>query len=1536
MRHATAAVAALLAVVGAHSVNAFAAPRSFRSADCPSFEAVQAASFDTVQAALSDLRPALWADPPADLTDWPGFSSAATPSCASCVAMNLTELVLNPSTPLTGTLNLSALSTTVPISVIVAPHLTTIVALTSLPTALITLELTDSIVRPVADATGGTDGYANFTALPPTLARVVLRNASLTGVIDVSHLTPAMNVGHLDLSQNAGLCGGVELFAQPLGNPHTNLLYNFQETGIDVVVVPGPGLAAYVTTEPTWFMGAGYVYMDPGYVIKVTNLQVPATLAVGTYCRLDPVDSTVMDIMQVVPNSQDGHVYLRLLTGAEHSCEMLLLDQFASGIDGYVQGSTAWASGVAACMGFGGLPADATELYYAQMMPSVGTEIALVFTRQSLNTSETMAYTVSFTDCATGTGATMSDYYSTALSNTTFLDLLISFNGTRMQSFTNGGYLVCPYNWPVVYRNWQQCPVPPPPNVPCPATLYNLPHVLAAWRPCLVPPSETNPALPADTNWTSAAFSGGDDFAFATDPYGLENALTLNKFGFAPVAAGQYCFIAVNKQHTISVSSNGSVTATSTLPSGKLNASASWDGVLVFQTAPQVPSATTGDFDFFASAVAAINATLPSYDMNGDPYGTWNATKSTYALYPGSYIYGSIQLEDGAGRAATYSPFSCGFAVPDGEFCAQVDLGNSFVSMAVNESVATLTYLVKRPMVVSGQQISQAVGLVYTCGSQHRPLWTSFAIQGEERTFLGDVAGLLADWSACLPSATDTMVLTPPFTGGYYAPTYGSVEQAIYIMAATPTEQGLASTPLQLVPSVCRSGVASRYEEPKGGACTAVEYIPSVETLLDSADATKCSLGLCDQLRTVYWQPSTGMRAWTTAFATTRRLVPVDTIAVPIAGGVDVASCLPYCYVGSDSCGLLAAWLLNASACVISRGGFTTQFNLSSLPLPAGWNAAPSTCSDGSTGQAQLASVLAFMATPASAQQAVFQCDENGAGRVFVVAGNSAFRLAVETNALSMTCSVCAPFLTQDTTAMPYTFIFASAAINIVLILVTNYLVDPFVGPGLTKVKLALCAPPLLLSQRERARYRQRISGRLNPGFIEEIEIETHIRVVEDAVDLHMREGGLEPFESSRDVNDSLTDELQAMLTRIDGTGKKRFAVAYRAILMDHGCLLHDASLQKPSVMQDLVELRKACNNASSANFLAELDSQAGSPKTKDLNPPRDPDGSDYLAPPMSLDGARHDQSFVDPAINSTSGPARASFSPTSRALDDEYDIPSVSVFRKESIATSSIARCLLALENNVDAEWRPVTLAREWLDRRSLIPKDWLLAVQLLLLLVFYVVCVVKAVREGGHGNCARGESGYSAFRAFQTTYFYFLNSSMPGAYLVNCAFRSVYGHTLKKSLLKKSVWSQATERTKQLLTDTFIAPLLLLLLPAAMNIVPMAIMFIPVPIVNVIIVGSCHWLTGRFQPPSSFAADRRAFALALAVRLLMRYASTVLAVAGLQSTFNFGVLVYNEHTGWGDTVSVDYHSRSLLCAADHLSATENDAFRHVLMLVS
>jgi hypothetical protein len=218
----------------------------------------------------------------------------------------------------------------------------------------------------------------------------------------------------------------------------------------------------------------------------------------------------------------------------------------------------------------------------------------------------------------------------------------------------------------------------------------------------------------------------------------------------------------------------------------------------------------------------------------------------------------------------------------------------------------------------------------------------------------------------------------------------------------------------------------------------------------------------------------------------------------------------------------------------------------------------------------------------------------------------------------------------------------------------------------------------------------------------------------------------------------------------------------------------------------------------------------------------------------------------------------------------------------------------------------------------------------------VFYVVCVVKAVREGGHGNCARGESGYSAFRAFQTTYFYFLNSSMPGAYLVNCAFRSVYGHTLKKSLLKKSVWSQATERTKQLLTDTFIAPLLLLLLPAAMNIVPMAIMFIPVPIVNVIIVGSCHWLTGRFQPPSSFAADRRAFALALAVRLLMRYASTVLAVAVLQSTFNFGVLVYNEHTGWGDTVSVDYHSRSLLCAADHLSATENDAFRHVLMLVS
>jgi hypothetical protein len=48
---------------------------------------------------------------------------------------------------------------------------------------------------------------------------------------------------------------------------------------------------------------------------------------------------------------------------------------------------------------------------------------------------------------------------------------------------------------------------------------------------------------------------------------------------------------------------------------------------------------------------------------------------------------------------------------------------------------------------------------------------------------------------------------------------------------------------------------------------------------------------------------------------------------------------------------------------------------------------------------------------------------------------------------------------------------------------------------------------------------------------------------------------------------------------------------------------------------------------------------------------------------------------------------------------------------------------------------------------------------VQLLLLLVFYVVCVVKAVREGGHGNCARGGSGYSAFRAFQTTYFYFLN---------------------------------------------------------------------------------------------------------------------------------------------------------------------------------
>lgn len=1434
-------------------------------------------------------RPANWsASNP--LENWGGGVSAG--GCRIAAA-SMYSLTLDPTLfTINRTLRLDLLGPSTPLcSLVVLPVMSPVLSLdvvanfSGLPDPLQVLRLPSTTLTTYAAEPFG-DRYVEFTNIPSALQWIDLSNTGMEGNLDLSKLAPSAQITFIvNVSNNPGLYGWVDLLSQGICGLYS---VGVPEYAIDLRSTSVSAVVAAVGAEGEWCV-------EPSQEGQFTQVFVDSTVE---HVSVDPTNYFLIDYgYYCLPPMGDGGTDLPVMNYAylngfnvirmvsqPYLCEYVLTTRFASFVNGYIFDSTSYGPALWPCLNH--------TVSYVHKTSNPGAVLAVVDTLHNV--------TLYFGQCPDHASA-LGDvrYYSVSINETTFFDFYttgLNVTARGIQTAVNGmegTYRECFYSWHYFVESNVQPPL-------YEHIIYNDAQLIATLNDCFPTMAASGAVF---GSWMHATYSQTESQLIFRD--NVSNMLTLSEFQYAPIFAAQYCLVTPTNVYLWNVSKTYStliVSTTSGVPVRQCNYSG------IFQYLTQEVATNYNIFYAFDHLLEIMGPCMPLTSAGSSRQ--WSSLQSRLRLAPDSFIFGDLLFVDDNGTQFDFSANSC-IVNPTtvDEYCSSVDLftGSLVLNVYANRSTRMQYYR---------RSTDQSLQNVTTCDCFDFPLMFD---AGGTAFFFQDI---VARWSPCFPQASNTATFTHNITGI----SYNSGTDAIMIQSAIPSSSTLSI--IQFTHSVCDSLPIIP---------STVQYCPPIETFDPAYSVTtSCQLSLCRPMNSVEWESTSASQAsWISGSTNTDRTIKISEISSIQGSSGIVSTCYPPCYVNTANCSQIAFVISNLFMCYVRHGLQMYDAVLPAIPQPCILDSSVITVM--STVQRYNGGGL----TLAQPELGV-QCVDGGVALLMqpppdindtsvVVAatseGTSAYALpggSIVAQALQMVCTPCTSLWLQKLYPTPLLLIAINAMFNMLLVITANYIVQPLVGAQIVKLKVRLLTALGALSRREVRAHELWLSRCLRPYIASQAEIKYHVDMVCKIVNAERKkiiqsQQEQDSLMEAEDDFDSVNVDERLLAPPSDQPSTPRsrpspysineseeqrigsdekFRHVFQEQLMCGTRMLGsvgEISLRK------LVELRDACTSRPMAVI-----------RTNYIRFPTQKKRDSFMT-----------ELTAEKMLLKQDDDVQASY----EDLSDEQSMVSMNT------AELQLEDAIAAIDADSTAEWIPYVLAHEWMDRQFLSPMDWLLFLQLLLVLVIGARTFDIALSETG----AKGSwEVYSAF------YFLFIGSSAPVSLVVNAVFRVLYTRKLTTDTTQRMRRFRVIKQfVKRLSRDAFFMVPFMLLFPAIVtHIIPGLFIFPFVLVCAALMVA----LTGviRVEMPDVDemqgklkAASGRTIACIL-TRVLFRQMVMFACVASIQLAFSYSMMFYASSSGtltscggsWVSIVDTDFNARSIVCTMVQVSVSASSSW--------
>lgn len=1407
-----------------------------------------------------------------------------------------------------------------------ASPLSVTVNMAALPTALMAFVVPGSALTTVNAISSRA---LNLTTLPVNFTWLNVAGTNVEGVIDLTKIQAPFQTHTFvaNFSHNPGIFGGVDLVQQGLCGRFPSSIFEFQidltNTSISRLFVAVEAAGQYCVegqAEPGGYAATVFIDVERVNVTVVETQPFPFTISYGYYC-LPPYsegDNTNLPVMQFVHEA--GLDMIKMMS-PPYECTMVLTSRFATYASGYIYGSPAYAMGLWPCM--------RSTTSFAAKTAAVGYEIAVHDPTLPLPLIYGMC-----PDPVSDQGN--NDYFSVSLGEHIFFDFISTGLNVTSRGYHNGTFRECYFDW----HYFVDISI----NGNNEHIIYNDAQLIQDLQRCL---PTADPSGQPFGIWQRATLSTNENRLFFRDTIG--NTLTLHRFNNTVVLPSvAYCHTTPTLLYSWNVSYFSS-TITVTVPNGTVVRQCSYDGILQFITR-EYPS-DKNIFYNLDGVMASLSGCLPL-----SPTGIvrrWSATQSHVALAPGSFIFGDLLLVDAdSNETFGFSNSSCALIPPAGTYCSSVDLftGSLLLTIEDNRSASLAYYRRSQDRTLQN---------VTFCPLLSVPV--VFDVSGNA-FFLGNITSAL---SSCFPLHSNEAAFGRVLT----AFTFNSATVGFEMVTNNVSAIGLISEACDSLPI------------PPDTAQMCPELPIFNDTL---AQAELCFGSFCRPFRAIEWTPTSaatdGDATWTTsssALQDNQHYLSEFSQVANISGGT-ISTCYPTCFVDTTSCAQLAYLLTKILTCYVKKGLLVTD---AALPFVS------ATCLSHPAVLMILQMIVVEAIAPRSAVVDVECIGSSGAAFVarppvgsetkYVVAtsfGVSVYRDPFGNtwngpSGLTAHCTTCQSLWMQKLYPTPLGIIALNAVVNMILVIVANYVVQPLVGPRIAKIKVKFLVALGALSRREVANYETWLLRCLKPYIASASEIKFHVDSVCKIVNVERKKiQGSDRFYSdddddeadaedrTRDSNDTPSASYLGTTQEPEATRTVQFNIPSEG---NHGTITGRASSNRRSKgsprqssrvrpfeetqeekeeadakfkmiyerhimrgvrmlggvseisLRKLVDLRDACSAKP-----------IGAGRTTLLRFPTRKTHDSYMtemtAENLLLLNHRQQTDAESPDAHYD-----ILYDP------DSFGVSNASLATVDVVLEDSIA----SVDADTTAEWVPFVLSHEWMDRQFLSPKDWLLLIQTIYLLVVFGRVFDVAVTEAG------ATSSWEVYSAF---YFFLIGSSSPVSLIVNAVFRVLYARNVGVDATDElkgkeaTVVSLAKAYSRELIRDPFFMVPFLMTLPALCSHVITGLVMFPFLLVGSIalvkIAGALRTSVSEvdYEKGKLKTLSGRTL-LCVLTRIIYRQVVMFVCVASVQFAFSYAMLAYladGPAIDWVHIVETDYSARSVSCVLQEVQRSTVSAW--------
>ncbi|CUG88784.1 transmembrane protein, putative [Bodo saltans] len=914
--------------------------------------------------------------------------------------------------------------------------------------------------------------------------------------------------------------------------------------------------------------------------------------------------------------------------------------------------------------------------------------------------------------------------------------------------------------------------------------------------------------------------------------------------------------------------------------------------------------------------ISALGPCLTMNDTTGSSNIWSNITSGTLFTDTTFTTMKSIQMfeDDGANYSFVANECVDNTTTTDvtGRWCSNVDFNTGSLILDVfPDRSAQLTYYRQSDK-------NSLVQLVTTCPASGYPLLF------DNNGFVFSVSEVVYGWDPCLPRSTDKATFTPPVQSITSSASLGTI-----------TMVSADNVLLQLSKSVCGFDLPIKPAD--------VVMCPELPGVAASASVNEvCIAGLCRPMKSVEWAPeavASGGSSWLTGSAAVGTEILLESLAKPsnVDGGT-ITACYPQCFIDTSNCSQAAFFVSHILMCYVDRGEKVSAAELliatfvnnscsnasllasismmMEVNLFGGLSTVQPQCTHGGVALTRLylngsASIVLATSYGVTTYNTT-QLDSDGEavpGTVNNVAG------------LNARCTSCVSLWLQRLYPSPLILIAVNAVINVLLVFLANYFIQPLIGPRLVKLQALLSSILGSLSERDAEANEKWMLKCLKPYMATPLEIELHVDKVCSVVNAQRstrnvvarnEEGETsDVVEVQRTTSESESNEIEDAPTAPPTNSS---IAADEAEQETPNALLLDADTVFRSILVEKIMGGRmlACASEASIARLVELRNCCELEQGVEPIPPK----RSFRFPI----GKKNDVDLVVTQEDETAQNLLEINNDEVELLED-VDDDDDETSKAFSQSQQSLDDMITAVVTDTTIEWQPYVFAEEWLDNEFLLTKDWMLALNAIMLLAL----MGKAAFVVDTSPTLIGSwEGYTEF------YFLLLSGSTPVALLINAMIRVNYS----KSFSASAVTNNRLALLYTALTDPFLMIPFMCILPALVtHIIPGLLIFPFLPVVGIALVA----ITMKIRTKLPNAVDLRGKLLmtrsfttigCIATRVMFRQVVMFVCFAGVQFAFSYMMMFYAARNGtltvssgsWWGIVEADFDARSTVCVLEQL----------------